>query len=470
MHPGIKADIITEPNLTETNKILSVIRNELFYGSADYTKSQPDLFIPHRFKILAPSQADSFLEKVKESLIEEEDILLYVHLPFCFSECLFCNSFPHKTDRGAQNDYLSNLLKEIELFSNHGLFKGKKARYIYFGGGTPTSFSNHDIKLILDKLSSCIDLSENCSITSEAHPSTLSDKNRIRGLGDIGITRLSIGCQTFDQKVLLLCNRKNTGGQVERIVRDVQDAGISINIDMMTGLPGQTIEGIKKDLEILAGIRPDSVEYIRHEIVNPLVVKLYKDNPALVVSNDTLFEMVCITQEWMSANGYEQNGRFTDDKQWGYRYHWLREMPIIAFGSRARSYTKTICFDKHEELSAYSDIIRNNGLPIGRYISLTEREQMYRSLLLNIQVKRGLDIKQFHDRFSADPLDIFSSLFSKLSEYGCLKQEDGAINLTKYGAYFVEDICDYIIDAVLKEESNCLVRAPHSEGGTSSRL
>ena len=95
---------------------------------------------------------------------------------------------------------------------------------------------------------------------------------------------------------------------------------------------------------------------------------------------------------------------------------------------------------------------------------------MYRSLLLNIQIKKGLDIEQFRDRFSADPLDVFSPLFSRLSEYGCLQQEDGAINLTKYGAYFVEDVCDYIIDAVLKEESKSLARTPHSEGGTSSRL
>jgi coproporphyrinogen III oxidase-like Fe-S oxidoreductase len=458
-----------EYDLIEGNEVLNVIRNRLFYGSSDYTKNQPDLFIPHRFKILAPSQADSFLEKVKESLTEEE-ILLYVHLPFCFSECLFCNSFPHKADREAQNDYLSDLLKEIELISDHGLFKGKKARCMYLGGGTPTSFSNHNIKLILDKISSCIDLADSCIITSEAHPFTLSDKKRIKELGNIGINRLSVGCQTFDQKVLLLCNRKNTKAQIVRIVKDVQDAGISINIDMMTGLPGQTIEGVKKDLEILGGIRPDSVEYIRHEIVNPLIVKLYKDNPSLVVDNDTLFEMVYITQEWMSANGYEQNGRFTDDKQWGYRYYWLKEMPIIAFGSRTRSYTKTICYDKYEELSAYSNIIRKGRLPIGRYISLTPKEQMYRSLLLNIQLKRGLDIKQFRNRFTADPLDTFSSLFSRLSEYGCLKQEGGAINLTKYGAYFVEDVCDYIIDAVLKEESNSLVRTPHSEGGRSSRL
>jgi coproporphyrinogen III oxidase-like Fe-S oxidoreductase len=359
------------------NKTLDIIREKLFYGSADYTKSQPDLFTPHRFKMLAPSQVDGFLEKVKESL-KEEEILVYVHLPFCLSECLFCNSFPHKIDRDAQEDYLSALLKEIELVAHREVFIGKKAKCIYLGGGTPTSFSNDDLKLILDKISSCLVLSDNCSITSEAHPLTLSDKKRINGLGTIGINRLSVGCQTFDQAVLLLCKRQNTPDQIARIVRDVQDTGIAINIDMMTGLPGQTLEGVKKDLELLGGIRPDSIEYIRHEIVNPLIIKLYQDNPGLVVDNDTLFEMVCLTQEWMSRNGYEQNGRFTDDQQWGYRYHWLKEMPIIAFGSRARSYTKTICYDKHEELSTYIHMLKKGVLPIGRYISLSEREQMYR--------------------------------------------------------------------------------------------
>jgi coproporphyrinogen III oxidase-like Fe-S oxidoreductase len=452
------------------SEILNIIKNKFFYGSTDYTKNQPDIFTPHRFKMLAPSGVGGFVGKLKESLKEEEELLLYVHLPFCISECLFCNSFPHKADRKVQHDYLQNVLKEIELFSDQGVFEGKKARCIYFGGGTPTSFSNHDIKRILDTISSGIALSDNCSITSEAHPATLSDKKRVAELGAIGITRLSIGCQTFDQSILLRCNRKNTEDQILGIVKDAHDAGISINIDMMTGLPGQTIDSVKRDLAILEKIRPDSVEYIRHEIVNSLVVKLYKDNPGLVVSNDTLFDMVCITQEWMSTNGYEQNGRFTNDKQWGYRYHWLKEMPIIAFGSRARSYTKTICYDKHEELSTYGNVIRKGILPIGRYIFFTKREQMYRSLLLNLQLQSGLNINRFRDRFSVDPLELFSSFFSTLNEYGCLKQENGAISLSKYGAYFVEDVCDYIIDTVLKEESSHLIRSPYSEGGTSSRL
>lgn len=452
------------------HEILNVIRDELFQGQADYTKSQPDLFIPHRFKMIAPSQMDRFVEEVKESLIEEEEILLYVHLPFCATECLFCNSFPHKTDNKTQTDYLNSLLKEIELLKTHGMFRGKKARGIYFGGGTPTSFSNDDLRRILDALSASIDWVDGCSVNSEAHPSTLSDRNRIRELKAIGFNRLSIGCQTFDPQVLRLCNRRNSELQIEKVVKDAQDAGISINIDMMTGLPGQTIESVRKDLKILEGIRPDAIEYIRHEIVNPLIISHYKSHPELVIDHATFFQMVYMTQDWMSANGYEQNGRFTNDKQWGYRYHWLKEMPIIAMGSRARSYTQTICYDKHEELSVYSSMINKGILPIGRSISLTPKEQMYRSLMLGLQLKKGVDIQQFRDRFSVDPLDVFSSLFSKLSGYKCLQQEDGAINLTKYGAYFVEDVCDYIIDAVLKEESNSLIRTPHSEGKVSARL
>ena len=442
---------------------LSKIKNELFYGSSNYTKNQPDLFVPHHFKMLAPSQVGTFVEMLKES-IKEEEILLYFHLPFCFSECLFCNSFPLKVDKQIQQDYLQHLLKELALFSKYGFFDGKKVKCIYFGGGTPTSFSNRDLKLIIDKIRSSIDFTENCNITSEAHPLTLSTERRIAGLAKIGITRISIGCQTFDPDILFHCNRSNTPAQIQQIVTHAQKYGLAINIDMMTGLPGQTIASVRKDLEILEVIRPNAVEYIRHEIVNPLVVALYKTRPDLIVKDDTLFEMVYITQEWMESHGYEQNGRFSDDKQWGYRYHWLKEMPIIAFGSRTRSYTKTICYDKHEDLSTYNRMISKGILPIGRYIPLSKRERMYRSLILGLQLKSGLGIKHFYDTYNERPFDVFCSLLAKLDEYGCIKQDADSISLTTDGAYFVEDVCDFIIDAALKDESEDLVRASHSGG------
>ena len=96
--------------------------------------------------------------------------------------------------------------------------------------------------------------------------------------------------------------------------------------------------------------------------------------------------------------------------------------------------------------------------------------QMYRSLLLRIQLKKGIDKNWFQDKFLLNVNDVFGILFSELTALGCLEETNGVIRLTKYGAYFVEDVCDYIVDAALKEESTLLVRSPHSEGMTSSRL
>ena len=137
---------------------------------------------------------------------------------------------------------------------------------------------------------------------------------------------------------------------------------------------------------------------------------------------------------------------------------------------RTRSYTSTICYDKHEDIPTYSKILQKGLLPIGRFVSLDKRSQMHRYILLGLQLKKGIDKKLFRDRFLLNPSDVFGNLFAKLTDLGCLEVDNGAIRLTKYGAYFVEDVCDYIIDTALKEESVLLSRAPHSEGKTSSRV
>lgn len=448
---------------------LARIKKELFYGSSDYTKSQPDLFVPHSFQMLAPSQVGAYLQTLKQGLPEEE-ILLYVHLPFCFSECLFCNSFPLSADAKTQDDYLQGLLKEIDLMAAGGLFAGKKARCIYFGGGTPTIFPNSAIAAILDRIRGIIGLTPDCSITTEAHPATIAGKDRLAGLAAMGINRISMGCQTFDPELLSLCNRNNSEEQIRQVVAMAHEFGIMVNIDMMSGLPGQTVASLRRDLEALERIRPDAVEYIRHEIVNPLVVELYRNRPELVVSDDTLFEMVLIAQRWMEKNGYEQNGSYSSDRQWAYRYHWLREMPIIAFGLRTRSYTATLCYDKHEDLSTYLRLVNKGIPPIGRHIVLTRKERMYRSLMLTIQLKSGLDMARFRSRFGEDPLVLFGPMFDRLVALGCLEVAGDHVRLTGNGACFVEDICDCIIDDALREEAGGYVRIPHSEGSRSARL
>ena len=130
----------------EAETSLESIRANLFYGLLDYTKSFPDLVIPQRFMIASPRQGGELLQRMTESLEDEREILVYVHLPFCSSECVFCNAFPQKSNRNIQDKYLSHLLREIEIYSNSGIFEGKIARCLYLGGGTPTSFSTEKSK------------------------------------------------------------------------------------------------------------------------------------------------------------------------------------------------------------------------------------------------------------------------------------------------------------------------------------
>ena len=448
---------------------LNIIRKHLFHGLSDYTKSFPDFSIPQRFLMASPKEGKKLLDKISSSLAEEEEILLYVHLPFCSSECVFCNAFPWKASQDIQEKYIQSLLGEIEIYSEAGMFDGKRIKCIYIGGGTPTAFSNSDIQTILEKIKSRIDLTEDCNITSEAHPKDLIKNERLEGLSDLGINRVSMGCQTFDPRVLRLCKRSNPESQVKEVIWKAKNLGMSTNIDMMLGLPGQTLEGVRRDLDILSEIVPDSIEYMRHEIVNPLAISIYQSDPELVVKDDELFWMTFHTQEWMEANGYEQNGHFRSEKYFPYRYHWLNETPFIALGSRSRSYTKAVCYDKHEDLSLYQKLIEKGVPPIARYMVLDKKEQMYRSLFLHVQIEEGLDLRRFKDRFGEDALAVFSSLLKRMREFGCLAEDDSSIRLSRYGKYFVEDICCLIIDHALDENEYPahLKRVPHSSGGSA---
>ena len=347
-------------------KKIENLKNNFFQGSLEYTKNQPDFFLLHKYKLVPPSTAPALLEDFKKSIINEKRVLIYIHLPFCFSECVFCNSFPHKVDRQIQDQYFKSILQEIELYNRVGLFDNKETQSIYFGGGTPTSFPNETLEIIINKIKEVTKVVQGASITTEAHPLTLKNPDRIEGLSKIGVNRVSIGCQTFDPEILKICNRSHTIEGIKEIITKLNDLNMLSNIDMMAGLPGQTIETMKRDMEILEEIKPTAVEYIRHEIVNPLAIEIYKENPSLIVKDEDLFQMVYLMQSWMQKQGYEQNGYFTSKKFWEYRYHWLKELPIIAFGSRARSYSKSMSFDKHENISVYTKLLNKNIPPVAR--------------------------------------------------------------------------------------------------------
>jgi oxygen-independent coproporphyrinogen-3 oxidase len=456
----------------ETTDSLRRIRTNLFYGLLDYTKSFPDFSIPQRFTMVGPREGKGLLAELGESLKGEDEILLYVHLPYCSSECVFCNAFPQKSHGESQEKYLDRILEEIDIYSSCNIFDEVTVKCLYLGGGTPTSFSNDAIRQIIQKLTSSVSFSEKCSITCEAHIKDILGNDRLCELAQLGINRISIGCQTFNAEVLKHCRRFHRASQVKDAVRQAKQLGLATNLDMMTGLPGQSLESVQRDLEILGDIAPDSIEYMRHEIVNPQAMALFRENPDLLVADDALFWMTYQTHEWMEENGYEQNGSFTPDNRFPYRYLWLKEMPFLSLGSRSRSHTRSICCDKHEDLYLYLRLIEKGMPPIARYVILDEKEQMYRSLFLSLQVRDGLNLEDFARRFGENAVEVFSSLLDRLGEWGCVELGDSSIKLTRYGRFFVEDVCCFIMDEAVRDGGDGAEqkRLSHSSGGYTERL
>ena len=121
---------------------LDDIRPNLFYGLLDYTKSFPDFCIPQRFSMASPKEGRRLLEEMDSSLSEEKQILLYVHLPFCSSECVFCNAFPQKASRSVQEEYVEGLLGEIEIYSSVGHLQRERGQVRLLRRRNPDRVSN----------------------------------------------------------------------------------------------------------------------------------------------------------------------------------------------------------------------------------------------------------------------------------------------------------------------------------------
>ncbi len=445
---------------------LKRVRSELFYGLREYTKSLPDFFISENLQITSRKVRKTFLQDLRASLEDEPEILAYIHLPFCAAECIFCNTFPKKENEELQRDYLVSLVTEIERFGEAGVFEGKAFRSIYFGGGTPTTFSNDQLGVIIEKLLSYASLSEAGTITTEATPVSVADPKRIENLRELGVTRLSMGCQTFDPTLVRRCNRNHTAAQIKEVIDTTREHGLTNSLDLMLGLPGQTLESVRGDLAALDEIKPDAIEFIRHEIVNDKMIALYGKRPELMVPDDELFEMTLAVHRWSVENGHEQNGRFTNDRAFPYRYYWIQEWPLLAFGARSRSYTKSICWETPDELPLYDKLLERGPHAVVRHSVIPEIDQMYRSLYLNLQLEAGLQRATFRERFGKDVVETFPNVLPKLEDLGIIEIDGDAVHYSELGSYFFEDACCFIMDAALEAEYPHLVRSPFAYGKT----
>jgi oxygen-independent coproporphyrinogen-3 oxidase len=260
---------------------------------------------------------------------------LYVHFPWCVRKCPYCDFNSHAVTGNIVNDnvYVEALIRDLEFELPR--IRGRRIGSVFLGGGTPSLFSVEAVARLLSVLRSHLNLTPGCEITLEANPGT-AETARFTGYRETGVNRLSIGVQSFSDPVLRRLGRVHDGGQAVFAIELARRAGFeNINLDIMYGLPGQTVAEALQDLEIAAGFNTAHLSWYQLTI-EPNTV-FYSDPPVLP-GEDALWEMQEQGIAYLAGHGlrqYEVSAYAKNDRYCAHNLNYWRFGDYLGIGAGA---------------------------------------------------------------------------------------------------------------------------------------
>lgn len=236
-------------------------------------------------------------QKVLERVDCENGWSLYIGIPFCPTRCLYCSftAYPIGLWKDKKRNYIDALCREIEEVSK--IMSGKKLTTVYMGGGTPTSLEADELRRIITKVHECNDMSNVLEFTVEAgRPDSITEE-KLKALKECGITRISVNPQTMSQKTLDLIGRRHTVEEVTRKFKLARSLGFdNINMDIIVGLPGETLEDVERTMDELEKLRPDDITV--HSLALKRAARLSEEKDKYEsTSFDTMCRMIELTKE-----------------------------------------------------------------------------------------------------------------------------------------------------------------------------
>ena len=238
-------------------------------------------------------------------LLEPQDISLYVGIPFCPTRCTYCSFVSRTVGKKTEllEPYLNALLKEIEVTGTLLAKSGRRVRTIYIGGGTPSTLSTPQLGRLMDAIAAAFDLSNCLEFTVEGgRPDTLYEE-KLRAIRVHGANRMSINPQTMEDSVLRACGRPHKAGDIVRAYHQAVAAGFdAINMDLIAGLPEDTVEGFCRSLDAVAALNPSNITV--HTLALKKGADLFEKRGSLPTAEEVT-EMVAYANKTLSALGYK---------------------------------------------------------------------------------------------------------------------------------------------------------------------
>jgi oxygen-independent coproporphyrinogen-3 oxidase len=374
---------------------------------------------------------------------------LYLHIPFCRKRCHFCY-FRVYTDKNAKQveRYLEWLGVEWERLRAKPALAGRKLNFVYFGGGTPSFLSTRQLEGLVTRMGAIAPWSGADEITFECEPGTLTEA-KLAAIRGAGVTRLSLGVENFDDRLLEINGRAHRGAEIERSYDFARSIGFpQINIDLIAGMLGETDANWRACIARTLELEPDSVTIYQMELPFNTTISAdlmqgtgqFHDR---IASWNTRRRWVREAFDALERAGYTIGSAYTAVKdpartKFVYRDRLWEGADLVGLGVASFGHVNGVHVQNLDKWDEYGAALDRGELPLGRAYRPTAEERMIRELVL--QLKRGaIRPAYFRDKFGVDVRTRFADVWRSLSDDGYLAGNDAQrVALTREGLLRVD--------------------------------
>ena len=363
---------------------------------------------------------------------------IYIHIPFCLRKCNYCDfvSYPATADSPLFHPYIDSLLAEWRLWQRQGDFS--RCHSIYIGGGTPSLLPAAEISRLLQFLPPAAE------ITLEANPETVTEEKLFRWRQG-GINRLSLGAQSFNRGLLQAMGRGHDGKQTQQAVAAARQAGFdNLGLDLIYGLPGQTLAGWQADLAQALALQPQHLSLYGLSL-SPETPwgRLAAQGRLAPAEEDQAAAMLAYAIDALEKAGlkqyeianFAQPGRESRHNQ----VYWRREN-YLGLGAAACSCAGNRRFANHQSLADYWQAVKQGRLPLAEEEYLSPQQVLGEAMFLGLRLIQGIDQQAFAQRYGIRPDQYYGPALEKLKKNGLLQEEGSWLRLTRRGLFLANRV------------------------------
>ena len=366
----------------------------------------------------------------------------YVHIPFCTQICYYCDFSKVFIKNQPVDSYLEHLLQEFHSYDI------QKLRTLYIGGGTPTALSAPQLETLLDGLTKNLDLSVLEELTIEANPGDL-DADKIAVLKNSAVNRVSLGVQTFDDKMLKKIGRSHLEKDIYENIDRLKLAGFdNISIDLIYALPGQTMDQVKDNVEKAITLDIPHMSLYSLILENHTVFMNRMRRGKLPLPKEELeaemFEYIIEELERSGFEHYEISNFSKPGFESRHNLMYWDNAEYYGIGAGASGYVNGVRYKNHGPIRHYLSAVEAGNARVTEE-HLSQREQMEEEMFLGLRKKSGVSMTRFEEKFGTSFEDLYGQVVRELCHQGLLQVEGTQIRMTKKGLFLGDTVAEQFI-------------------------